>query len=188
MSAKPGFKIAIASPCSKDWNQMKGTAQKRFCEGCKQHVYDLSAMPWDEVRALLDCDQPPCVKFFQRADGTVLTADCPVGKERARRRLRQWVSAAAAAVLGATAMVRGWLWASESQGCDVSPISPIAAVHPERAERVEGSADPQSDTTWMEERRARLPGERARSFSMGRMSSMGVIRSSNIKVIKGNGS
>jgi hypothetical protein len=46
-----------------------------------------------------------CVRFYQRKDGTLLTADCPVGVRRKRLRQRVWASvssmtAAAALALG----------------------------------------------------------------------------------------
>jgi hypothetical protein len=41
-----------------------------------------------------------CVRFFRRADGTVLTADCPVGWERVKRRVSRTITAAASMVFG----------------------------------------------------------------------------------------
>ena len=50
--------------------------------------------------------QAPCVSLFQRTDGTVLTADCPVGLSRRRRRaiLTSALPLGAAAVLAVTAL------------------------------------------------------------------------------------
>lgn len=86
--------ISIASPCTADWNQMQGDDRRRFCASCKLHVHDLSGMTANEALALLQKGEGrTCVRFFRRADGTVLTRDCPVGL---RQKLRaMWARAAA---------------------------------------------------------------------------------------------
>jgi len=86
--------LRIASPCTADWAAMTGDDKKRFCAQCKLHVHDLSAMTSDEAMALLRSagQGRTCVRFHRRADGRVLTRDCPVGL---RRRMRQaWLRAA----------------------------------------------------------------------------------------------
>jgi hypothetical protein len=87
--------ISIASPCSADWNQMQGDERRRFCAQCKLHVHDLSAMSARDANELLQrgTQGRVCVRFFRRADGTVLTRDCPVGLRRKLR--RAWARAAA---------------------------------------------------------------------------------------------
>lgn len=102
--------IAIASPCSANWHDMRGDARRRFCAQCKLHVHDLSAMTRDEAEALLQAASGGrvCVRLHRRADGRVLTRDCPVGL---RQRLRTaWARAAALAFAlwtVATGCVRG---------------------------------------------------------------------------------
>ncbi len=79
--------IRIASPCHADWNAMTGTDQQRFCPECRQDVYNLSALTTAEALELVGGSGPmPCVRFYRRADGTMLTADCPVGAHAVRRR------------------------------------------------------------------------------------------------------
>jgi len=87
--------ISIASPCSADWNQMQGDDRRRFCAQCKLHVHNLSAMSSGDANALLQQAKGGrvCVRFFRRADGTVLTRDCPVGLRQKLR--RAWARAAA---------------------------------------------------------------------------------------------
>lgn len=174
MTARPDFKVLVASPCSKSWDQMTGTAQQRFCAGCQQHVYDLSAMRYDEVREVLEREAAPCVRFFRRADGTVMTADCPVGRERARRKLKRLVSVAAAALVAATALVRGWLGASEE--CEVSPLAPIEGLAAAPTPRAE--PEKPADESWMAARRARAP-QREATLVMGK-------RFNVIQVIRAN--
>lgn len=97
--------LQIASPCAARWEAMAGDERKRFCGECRKNVYNLSAMTATEAEALLQTagadGRPPCVRFYRRADGTVLTSDCPIGvrlAERARRRMAA-VRATAALVL-----------------------------------------------------------------------------------------
>jgi hypothetical protein len=101
-------RIEIASPCSVPWDSMQGDGRKRFCGDCKQHVYNVAAMTRAEAEELLACEGSVCLRLFRRADGTVLTADCPVGLRRKRRRRLAAVviagSTTAAAMLGALQM------------------------------------------------------------------------------------
>ena len=93
----PLANLKIASPCSADWEAMVGDGRKRFCGDCKLHVYNLSGMTTYDAENLLRLSEGRlCVRYFERADGTVLTQDCPVGWARVKRRL----SMATAAVFG----------------------------------------------------------------------------------------
>ena len=79
--------LLVASPCSERWDAMTGDDRMRFCGKCQQHVYDLSEMTSAEAEGFLRARAgSACVRFFRRADGTVLTADCPEGVRRRRRR------------------------------------------------------------------------------------------------------
>jgi hypothetical protein len=76
-------RLRVASPCKADWNGMVGDDRVRFCGQCQKNVYNLSGMRRDEASALVrDRTGEMCVRFWRRADGTVLTADCPVGARR----------------------------------------------------------------------------------------------------------
>ncbi len=77
--------LRIASPCSADWDAMDGDAKRRFCGDCKLHVHDISSMTSDEAVDFLKAQSGrTCVRFYQRADGRVLTQDCPVGWAKLR--------------------------------------------------------------------------------------------------------
>jgi DNA-binding transcriptional regulator YdaS (Cro superfamily) len=98
--------IQVASPCHARWEAMEGDEKVRFCRACQLPVYNLSAMEPEEAARRLSQDDPRlCVRFYRRADGTILTQDCPVGAEAVRqgRRRAGRGTAAAAAVLGITA-------------------------------------------------------------------------------------
>jgi hypothetical protein len=112
-------RVYIASPCAVPWESMTGDERQRLCASCDKTVYDVSAMTRDEAESLLRAKSTDaCLRIFRRFDGTVLTADCPVGvvkKQRARRR------GAIAGVLAATAAAAtGYAFASRSreQRCD----------------------------------------------------------------------
>jgi hypothetical protein len=95
--------LRIATPCTADWDEMRGDDRVRFCGQCEKNVYNLSAMSRAEAEALVaGREGRMCVRLYQRHDGTVLTSDCPVGAERARWRHRVWTrmtSVAASAML-----------------------------------------------------------------------------------------
>ena len=93
--------IKIASPCSQDWNEMIGTERRRFCGECKLNVYNLSGMSRDEAENLLqDSEGRLCVRFYERADGSVLTKDCPVGWQAIKRRVSRFSTAAVSLLFG----------------------------------------------------------------------------------------
>ena len=99
--------VRVASPCGEDWELMTGDERVRHCGRCDKDVYNLSGMPADAAEALLrEAGEPLCVRFYRRADGTLLSGDCSVGA-RKRRRRKGVVAAilAGAAAVGAIAAV-----------------------------------------------------------------------------------
>jgi hypothetical protein len=93
--------IRIASPCRASWEEMQGDDRSRFCDHCRLHVYNLSAMSPDEAAALVhEQEGRLCVRYYARNDGTMLTEDCPIGFQAARRRVLTRLATAAAALVG----------------------------------------------------------------------------------------
>jgi hypothetical protein len=91
--------LQIASPCYERWENMKGDERVRHCASCKLNVFNVREMTRAEVEQLVERTQGRlCMRLYKRWDGTVLTADCPVGVSRARVRV-------AAALLTAAAFV-----------------------------------------------------------------------------------
>lgn len=87
--------IRVASPCTTNWDEMYGDDRKRFCGECKLNVYNLSDMNRQEAEnLLLNSEGRLCVRFFRRADGTLLTKDCPVGWKAVKRRVSHTATAA----------------------------------------------------------------------------------------------
>lgn len=91
------LKLRIASPCSESWENMKGDDRVRRCASCKLNVYNLHELSMADVERLLR--QPNgrlCARIYQRKDGTVITADCPVGLRKVRMRMASGMIAAVA--------------------------------------------------------------------------------------------
>jgi hypothetical protein len=97
--------IPVASPCDVSWEAMPGDERTRHCPECQQRVYNLSALSRRQAEDLLRRTEGRlCVRLYRRADGTVLTADCPVGLRAVRRKLAGVVGAAATMAL----VLIGW--------------------------------------------------------------------------------
>lgn len=80
--------IRVASPCQARWNDMTGDERARFCGQCQKHVYNLSAMTREQIASLVrEKEGEFCGRFYRRADGRLLTADCPSRLRRLRERL-----------------------------------------------------------------------------------------------------
>jgi hypothetical protein len=70
-----------------NWDEMEGDDRKRYCQGCRLHVFNISEMDVEEAAQLIsDSTDRLCVRLYRRRDGTVLTQDCPVGLRAAIRR------------------------------------------------------------------------------------------------------
>ena len=91
--------LKVASPCSQDWNAMIGNGRTRYCGECKLNVYNLSGMSRAEAENLImNAEGRLCVRFYQRADGSVLTQDCPVGWAKVKQRMQVFATAFASLI------------------------------------------------------------------------------------------
>lgn len=101
--------IRIASPCPADWDRMVGDERVRHCSECNLNVYNLSAMTERQVQELIAGSRGKrlCTRFYRRADGTVLTQDCPWTLRALARKVSRLAAAVLAASMGVTvAMAR----------------------------------------------------------------------------------
>src|SRR5688572_28666131 len=90
--------VKIASPCRERCEDMTGDDRSRFCGRCEKQVYNFSAMTTAEAEDLIRAKEGKlCGRFYRRKDGTMLTANCPVGRRAYSVRLK--VLAAAAVTL-----------------------------------------------------------------------------------------
>lgn len=93
--------VRVAAPCSASWDNMVGTERVKFCGQCNLNVYNLSAMTKGEAeRLIMESEGRLCVRYYRRADGTILTKNCPVGLRALKRRLSRVAGATVSAVLG----------------------------------------------------------------------------------------
>jgi len=104
--------IQVATPCDEKWENMRGDERVRRCDACALNVYNLAGMSNVEIHALFQESEGRrvCGRVYRRKDGTVITADCPVGlAEKAWRHARNGTLTAAASVLTLVAFLVGAL-------------------------------------------------------------------------------
>lgn len=93
--------VRIASPCAKKWEELAGDERVRFCAHCQLNVYNFSAMTKAEVESfLMKAEGRVCGRVYRRADGTMLTQDCPVGLRAVKQRVSSMAATAFLAVMG----------------------------------------------------------------------------------------
>ena len=72
--------LHVASPCPADWEQMEGDDRSRHCKLCKLNVYNIKNLTGEQIESLIATHEGRvCVRMYKRRDGTIITADCPVG-------------------------------------------------------------------------------------------------------------
>ncbi len=132
--------IDIPRPCPADWNAMHGSAQVRFCDHCKLHVYNLSAMTREAAEQLVvEKEGQLCARLYRRADGTVITADCGGGWKFAAKKLGRVLAGACAAILGGMLVPRSW---AEPSPPRVMTGEMVVAVQGDVATPMQGSIAP----------------------------------------------
>lgn len=112
-------RLRIATPCPISWEQMTGDNRVRFCDHCHLNVYNISELSPIEAETLIASTEGRlCARLFRRADGTVLTKDCPVGLRALRRRVAKRTAAIFAAIVG----LSGAAFGRESLAKDKFPV------------------------------------------------------------------
>jgi hypothetical protein len=91
--------IDVPNPCTVPWDTMSGDERVRFCNHCSKNVYNLSDMSAAEARNLLiSSEGKVCISMLKRADGTVVTDECPPILRPMRNAARKVLSVATAAI------------------------------------------------------------------------------------------
>ncbi|HEY0429079.1 MAG TPA: carboxypeptidase-like regulatory domain-containing protein [Pyrinomonadaceae bacterium] len=94
-------RLRVASPCKTGWETMSGDERTRFCRSCSLNVYNISEMTNAQVESLVKKTEGRfCGRIYRRADGTVLTKNCPVGLRAYYKRTARLAGAALGAMLG----------------------------------------------------------------------------------------
>ena len=155
--------IRVAAPCNADWEQMIGNERARFCGQCNLNVYNLSSMTKSEAESFIARNEGRlCVRFYRRADGSILTDNCPVGLRAIRRKLSYFAKAVSSAVLaflagvgiherfsGVTQLAQGRTMGVIAQ--DLKIPTPVPPLNPVRADleigtvAIVGNLIPQGD-------------------------------------------
>jgi hypothetical protein len=134
--------LRIATPCPVSWDQMTGDNRVRFCDHCRLNVYNISELSKLEAQKLIASQEGRlCARLFRRADGTILTKDCPVGLRALRLRVSRRVAAVLAAVAGIANLGFGQTVTSKDQktACPVQTKITHKNLTPDEANAVSGS-------------------------------------------------
>lgn len=111
-------RMRIAAPCSVGWESMEGDERVRFCRLCNLNVYNVAALTRAEAEALVARTEGRlCARLYRRADGTVLTKDCPTGLRAVRRRISRASAAAFAALVSLCAPAFGQQTQKQKLSC-----------------------------------------------------------------------
>lgn len=74
--------LRVAYPCEANWDEMAGNERVRHCSSCRLHVYNLSNLTRQQAQVLIEgAEGRLCVRFYRRADGRVMTQDCPLREQ-----------------------------------------------------------------------------------------------------------
>lgn len=109
-------RLRIASSCPASWETMAGDERVRFCDLCNLHVYNIAEMTTTDAEALIaNTEGRICARLYRRADGTVITKDCPVGLRALRRRAAKVAGVVFAAFMSLAGSVAGQKPASKDK-------------------------------------------------------------------------
>lgn len=122
--------VQIASPCHVAWDDMIGTRRVRYCHQCRLSVYNLSAMSREEAESMIQGREGRlCVRFFRRADGTMLTQDCPIGRRHLGWWLQgRWVMLGTALASLATLFIGVAALGFERRGQSLRKLEPLSSL------------------------------------------------------------
>jgi hypothetical protein len=135
-------RLRIATPCPVSWDEMIGDNRVRFCDHCQLNVYNISELSELEAQTLIASKEGwLCARLFRRADGTILTKDCPVGLRALRLRVSRRVAAVFALVAGIANLGVGQTVASKDQKSASTVQTKITRKNltPDKAAAVSGS-------------------------------------------------
>lgn len=140
--------IEIAKPCRADWESMSGDERVRACQLCHLNVYNISSMTKVEAESFLRQELPDgkvCVRLFRRADGTIITDNCPRGLRAARDAMRKAanrVAAIASLFFAVTASISGVHAQSKNTAGDSALMGRVKSVSVQTAQAMMGEAVP----------------------------------------------
>jgi hypothetical protein len=108
-------RVIIAAPCPVSWDSMLGDDRVRHCSGCSRNVYNVSDMTQAEAqRFFQENGSSQCVTLYRRADGKVMTDNCPRGLRAIRNKFKLIVKVIAGCAASFLACVPIGRWQSAS--------------------------------------------------------------------------
>lgn len=132
-------RMRVASPCPTSWEAMEGDGRVRFCRLCDLHVYNFSELTRTEAESLVARTEGRlCARLYRRADGTVLTKDCPTGLRAARRRVGRAAGAAFAAVMSLCGVAFGQGKSKRAEACESGSAKVSRAAKPGKGPALKG--------------------------------------------------
>ncbi|MGB7208585.1 MAG: carboxypeptidase-like regulatory domain-containing protein [Pyrinomonadaceae bacterium] len=136
-------KLRVASPCSVGWETMTGNELVRHCDSCKLNVYSTDAITKRDLEDLIfRTEGRTCLRLHRRADGTVLTKDCPVGLRGYQKRAARFAGATLTAILGFFSVSYGQEGTAEKSGA--SKVDIVKTVTQDTQSSIFGTVkDPQ---------------------------------------------
>jgi hypothetical protein len=131
-------KLRVAAPCSVPWETMNGDERSRHCQLCDLKVYNISEMTAAEVGNLVEKTEGRiCGRLYKRADGTVLTKDCPVGLRAFYKRTARLAGAALTAIFALFSVGFGQSQSKNDKACKTA--GRIVSVESRNINLVEGT-------------------------------------------------
>ena len=130
--------VRVASPCPANWDEMNGSDRVRYCGQCQLSVYNLSGMTRMEAEHLIaNAEGRLCVRYYKRADGSIITQNCPVGLAALKRRLSRAATAFFSAFIGFFGGVGFFAALDEKETSSGRVIGAIAIEKPVTRPKVE---------------------------------------------------
>ncbi len=71
------YGLQLSFKCPMTWQSMDGDERVRFCEKCKQNVYNIAQLNRNEALDLISKNEGGlCIRIYRRRDGKIVTRDC----------------------------------------------------------------------------------------------------------------
>lgn len=121
--------VMIAAPCNIGWDNMVGDDRVRLCAGCDKNVYNTSRMTKAEIKELLAVEgKAPCLRIYRRADGTMITEDCPVGLRRVRDAWKRVTKVAASIWACVISFSSAWAQTVQQKSVEQAPPTSVDSL------------------------------------------------------------
>ena len=97
---------------------MTGDDRVRFCDSCQLNVYNFAELTRKEAEEIIRTTEGRiCGRLYRRADGSVITKDCPVGLRAVRRRVARIAGAVFATLMSMCSVIVGQKQSQQDKSC-----------------------------------------------------------------------